>query len=87
MGTSDSQGHQTMSAEDGKGVVLVPICCEGSTSGQAEKKTESLSPPSGLPSWPLTHPLLLKETSETQSFTNFSPCPSPGPHSIFVSVT
>ena len=64
-------GPQTRSPEDGTGMVLIPICCDGSTSGKAENKTESPRVPSGLPSWLPPRPLLEK-TSATWSFTGFS---------------
>lgn len=67
------EGHQSRSPEDGTGVILIPICCEGLTSGKAENKTESPSVPSGLPSWLPPHPPSLEKTSETCSFTGFSP--------------
>lgn len=70
-------GHQTRSPEDGTGMVLIPICCDGSTSGKAENKTESPSVPSGLPSWLPPHTPLLEKTSATWSFTGFSPNHNP----------
>lgn len=61
------KGRQTMSPENRTGMVLIPICCEGSTLG-GQRTSQNL--------W-VFHGSAFVASPSTSTGRNFSPCPAP----------